>query len=128
MERRRFRKEEVFPLKWQIAVHFVCRDLMETLNAIEAARIEEHARAHDICLKENARIGNGTVHVALRGEIHHHVGLFFFKQAIHEVPVRDVPAHEGEARIVPNGSQRLQVARVSELIQTDDLSSEWVSS
>ena len=85
------------------------------------ARIEEHARTHDVRLEKNARIGNGAIHVALRGEIHHHVGLFFFKQAIHEVPVRDVPAHEGEARIVPNGSQRLQVARVSELIQTDDL-------
>ena len=121
MKRRGLGEEEVFPLKGQVAVHFVRRDLMETLNAIEAARIEKHARAHDVRLEEDARIGDGAVHMALRGEIHHHVGLFFLKQPIDEVPIRDVSPHEGEARLLPDGSERLQIPRIGELVQTEEL-------
>ena len=121
MERRSLCEEKIFPLEGQVAVHFVRRDLMETADAIEAARVEEHARAHDIRLEEDARIRDGPVHMALRGEIHHHVGLFFFKQPIDEVPVRDVPLHKGKARLLPDGGERLQIARIGELIQTDDL-------
>ena len=121
MERRGLGEKEVLPLKGQVAVHFVRRDLMEPADTVEAARIEEHAGAHDVRLEEDTRIGDGTVHMALCGEIHHHVGLFFFKQPIGEVPVRNVSPHEGEARLLPDGREGLEVPRIGELVQTDDL-------
>ena len=121
MERRGLSEEEVFPLERQVAVHFVGRDLMETADAVEAAYIEEHAGAHDVRLEEDARVGDGAVHVALRSEIHHHVGLFLFKQLIDEVPICDISPHEGEAGLLPDGREGLQVPRIGELVQAEDL-------
>ena len=121
MEGRGLCEEKVFPLERQVAVHFVGRDLMETTEAVEAARIEEYAGPHDVRLKEDARVGDGAVHVALCGEVHHHVGFFVFKQLVNEFSVCNVSAHEGEARFIPDGCKRLEVPRIGELVQAEDL-------
>ena len=121
MEGRGLCEEEIFSLKRQVAVHFIRRDLMETTDAIESARIEEHAGAHDVRLEENARGGDGAVHMALCGKVHHHVGLFFFKQLVNEFSVCDVSAHEGKARVIPDGRERLEIPRIGELVQAEDL-------
>ena len=58
--------------------------------------------------------------MALGGEIHHHVRVFFLKELVHALPVADVQLHEAEVGVIHDRGEGGQVARVGQLVQTHD--------
>ena len=93
---------------------------MITLNAVLAACIHHHRGTHNICLQENARILDGTVHMGFRCKVHDHIRMLFFEQTVDRFTVTDVRLHETEIRIVHYRCQRRQIACISQLVNTDD--------
>ena len=59
--------------------------------------------------------------MTLRGEVHHDVGLVLFERRLDRVTLADVRAHEAVSRIISNVRQALQVARVGQRIEIDDV-------
>ena len=98
----------------EAAVHFVGRNLMEAHAAApggvalfvaprlpcRAGGVEEALRAEDIGLQEKLRIFDAAVHVALGGEVHHHVEAVFGKEAVDEFAVADIAFHKVAAFVV----------------------------
>ena len=58
--------------------------------------------------------------MAFRGEVHHHVGMFFLKQLINAFSVADIQLHEAEVGVIHDRRQRGQVAGVGQLVQADN--------
>jgi hypothetical protein len=100
MDRSIFMEEEIWSIKWKIAINFISGNLVISLDAVFPARIHENARADDICLKEDRRILDASVNVALSSEVDDHVGMLFFKELIDAFPVADVELYESEVRVV----------------------------
>ena len=59
--------------------------------------------------------------MGLRREVHDHVRLLLFKQAEDELPVRDIPPDKAVIRRVLHRLHALQVPRVGQEIEVDDL-------
>ena len=100
MKGRCLSKEQVRAVQRKISVNLVSRYLVISLDAVFPARIHENARADDICLKEDRRILDASVNVALSSEVDDHVGMLFFKELIDAFPVADVELYESEVRVV----------------------------
>lgn len=66
-------EEQVGTVERQIAVNLVGRYLMIALDAVLAAGVHQRRRAHDVGLKEDARVLDGAVHVALRRKVRDNV-------------------------------------------------------
>ena len=115
-----FGKEQVRAVQGKIAVDFVGGDLMEAPDIVLAAAFQKHLCTHHIGAYKDARIGDGAVHVAFGREVDHDIGLFLLKEPVHGFGVGDVGAHEAKARVLHDGSQRLHVAGVGQLVQADD--------
>ena len=75
-------KEQVGAIQGQVTVHFVGGDLVVALDAVLAAGVHQHLGAQDVGLQEDLGILDGAVHVALGGEVHHHIGFFFLEELI----------------------------------------------
>ena len=63
MEWSRLGKEQIRPVDRQVSVYLVGTDLMIPFNTIFAAGIHQNSRTDDICLQEDFRVFNGTVHM-----------------------------------------------------------------
>ena len=120
MQRRLLRKEEVGSVERQIAVHLVRRDLMIAPDAVLAAGIHQNGRADDVGLKEDTRVLDGAVDMALRREVDDDVGLLLLEEFTDRLAVADVRLHEAEVGVVHHAPERGQIARIGELIQTHD--------
>lgn len=120
LEVRLFRKEQVRTVERQIAVDFIGRNLMIAVNAVFAAGIEQHTRADDIRLQENLRILNRAVDMRLRCEIDDNIRLLLLKNAINRLAVRDIRTDELEVLLLHRALKRLKVARIRQLIHTDN--------
>ena len=59
--------------------------------------------------------------MALGGEMHHGVRREALERFAHFGVVRDVGAHEGVARIVRHGRERVEIARIGELVDHQHL-------
>ena len=119
MNRRRFLKEQIWPVQRQIAVDFISRHLMIALDTVLAAGIHEDRRPHDIRFQENRRILNGPVDMGFRRKINDHIGMFFCKQRIHRIAVANIGLDKTEVILPHNRCQRRQIPGIRQLIQTN---------
>lgn len=120
MEWRLFREEQVRPVQGQVAVDFVCGDLVVTLDTILPASIREDRGADDIGLQENLRIQDGTIHMGLGSKVHHHIRMLLFKESIHRIPVTDIHLHKPKIRLIHDRSQSGEIPSISQLIEADN--------
>ena len=93
---------------------------MVTLDAVLAASVHQNTGTDDIGLEEDSRIFDRTVNMRLCRKVDHDVRMFFFKQFIHCFAVADISLHEAEIRVIHNRGQCGQIARIGQLVQTDD--------
>jgi len=70
--------------------------------------------------EEGARTVDGAVHVALGGEVQHGVGRPFPEHPGHGARVGDVPVHEGQAGVLAQLREALEVPGVGELVEHED--------
>ena len=120
LEVRLLRKEEIRAVERQVAVDLVRRDLMVAVDAVLAASVEQHARADDVRLQENLRILDRAVDMRLRREIDDDVRLLLLKDTVDGLAVCDVRADELEVLLLHRRLERLEVARIRQLIDTND--------
>ena len=120
LEVRLFREEEIRAVERQVAVDLVRRDLMVAVDAVLAAGVEQHARADDIRLQEDLRILDGAVDMRLCREVDDDVRLLLLKDAVDSLAVRDVRADELEVLLLHRRLERLEIARIRQLVDADD--------
>ena len=113
-------EEQVRPVKRQVAVNFVCGNLVIPGDAELPAGVHQHLSAQNVGLQEYFGIFDGAVNVALRREVHHHIRVLFRKELANPFPVADVQLHEPKIGIFHHGSQGGQVPRVGQFVQAND--------
>ena len=120
LEVRLFREEEIRAVERQVAVDLVRRDLMVAVNAVLAAGVEQHARADDVRLQEDLRILDGAVDMRLRRKVDDDVRLLLLEDAVDRTAVCDVRTDELEVLLLHRRLERLEVARIRQLVDADD--------
>lgn len=120
LEVRLLREEEVRTVERQVTVDLVRRDLMVAVDAVLAAGVEQHARADDVRLQEDLRILNGAVDMRLRCKVNDDVRLLLLEDAVDRPAVCDVRADELEVLLLHRALERLEVARIRQLVDADD--------
>ena len=113
-------EEQVGTIQRQVAVHFIGGHLMIPLDTVLTTGVQHDLCAQDIGLEEHLRVLDGTVHMALCGEVHHHVRMLFLKQVIDGPTVTDVRFHEAEVGVLHDALQRGQIAGIGQFVHTDD--------
>ena len=93
---------------------------MIACDAVFAAGVHQDGGADDIGVKEDLGILNGTVHMALSGEVYNHIRMFLLKKPVDGFPVCDALFYKTEVLVVHNRLQRGQVSRIGQAVQTDD--------
>ena len=93
---------------------------MIPLDAILPAGVQHDLRAQNVSLEKDLRVLDGAIHMALGGEVHHHVGVFLLKQVIDSLAVTDVRLHETEVGLVHDALQRGQVSGIGQLVHADN--------
>lgn len=121
LEVRLLREEQVRTVERQIAIDLVRRDLMVAVDAVLAAGVEQHARADDVRLQEDLRILNGAVDMRFRCEVNDDVRLLLLEDAVDRPAVCDVRADELEVLLLHRILERLEVARIRQLVDADDV-------
>mgnify|MGYP007134712884 CR=1 FL=1 len=58
--------------------------------------------------------------MALGREVHDHVGMFFFKQAVDRLPVADVHLGKAEVRLPEQRRERREIAGIGELVDAHE--------
>ena len=120
MQRRLLGEKEVGAVERQIAVHLVRRHLVIAPDPVLAAGVHQNGRADDIGLQEDARVFNGTIHMALGGKVDHHVGMLLLEELVHRLPIANVRPDKTEIGLVHHVLERREIARVRELIEAHD--------
>src|SRR5712672_3388240 len=82
--------------------------------------LEQGEGAEDIGLNELGGPVNGTIDVALSGEVNDGARRVSFEEAPDQLPVADIPVDEHVRRIVLERQEICRVARVGELVHVDD--------
>ena len=77
-----------------------------------AAGIHQHLGAHDVGRQKDRGILDRTIHMALRREVYHHIGLCLLKESKDGLAVHNVGLGELKMGIVHHRGQSLQIARV----------------
>ena len=90
-------------------------------DLVAAHGLQQGESAHQVGLDEGRGVQEGVVVMRLRGEVHDRIGTSH--NAVDEVGVRNVALDDGQAGGELGGhvSEGRAVARVSELIQDDDI-------
>lgn len=120
LEVRLLREEQVRAVERQVAVDLVRRDLMVAVDAVLAAGVEQHARADDIRLQEDLWILDGAVDMRLRRKVDDDIRLLLLEDAVDRLAVCDVRADELEVLLLHCRLERLEVARIRQLVNADD--------
>ena len=115
-----FGKEQVRSVQRQIAVDFVGRNLVITLDAIFPASVHHNRCAEDIGLEEDLRVFDRAVYVRFSCKVDNDVGLFFLEELVHALTVADVQLDKSEVRIVHHRFQCGQIASIGQLVQTNN--------
>ena len=113
-------EEEIGPVQGQVAVDLVRGDLVIARDAEGAAGVHQDGGADDVGLKEDGRVLDAAVHVALGGEVHHDVRVLLAEDAVYGLAVADIDLAEAEVRLLHDGGKGGEVARVGQLVQADD--------
>ena len=113
-------EKQVGTVQRQVAVHLVGGHLVIPLDAVLPAGVQHDLRAQNIRLQKDLRVLNGAIHMALGGEIHHHVRMLLLEQVIDGLAVADVRLHEAEVGPTHDAFQRGQIAGVGQLVHADD--------
>ena len=121
MNRGLLREEQVRTVQGKIPVDLVGGYLVIALDAVGPAGIQERGGSHHIGPHKGLRIGDGAVHMALRRKVHDNIRLLFLKQIKDKLPVCDVAPDKLIIRLSLQRRHRLQVARVGQKIQIDEL-------
>src|SRR5712672_2330396 len=82
--------------------------------------LEQREGAEDIGLNELSGPENGTIDVALRGEVNDGAWRVSFEEAPHQFPVADISVDEHVRRVVLERQEICRIARVGELVHVDD--------
>ena len=93
---------------------------MVTLNTVFPAGVQHDLRTQNVGLQEDLRVLDGAVHVALGGEVHHHVGMLLLKQIVDGLAVTDIRLHETEVGLIHDALQRRQVTGIGQLVHADN--------
>ena len=120
MDRSFLGEEQIRTIQRQVTVNFVGRNLMITLDTVLAASIHQHTGTDDVGLEEDSRIFDGTVNMRFCRKVDHDVRMLFLKQLVHSFAVTDICLHKAEFRVIHNRGQCGQIARIGQLVQTDD--------
>ncbi len=83
--------------------------------------LQQRERADNIGLDELAGSIDRAVDVAFRREMHHGVGRKALEQFAHPRRIGDVSANKGIARVVRHGCERVEIARIGELVDHQHL-------
>ena len=109
-------EEQVGPVQRQVAVDLVGGHLVIPLDAVLPAGVHHHGSAQDIGLEEHLGVLNGAVHMALRCEVDHNIGVFLLKELVDGIPVTDVDLAEAEVGVLHGRFQGGQVARIGQAV------------
>ena len=82
--------------------------------------LQQGERPHHVGLREGKRVADGTVDVALGGEVDDAVDLLVLHQLQHPFEIADVHLHEAVVRPVLDVFQVREIPRVGELVEVDD--------
>ena len=93
---------------------------MITLDTVFAACIHKNSSTDDICGKENFRVLDGTVYVALGCEVYNHIRVFFLKKFVNCFAVGDAFFYETEIWVVHDRCKSGKVSCIGQTVQTDD--------
>ena len=115
-----FGKEQVRSVQRQIAVDFVGRNLVITLDAILPASVHHNRCAEDVGLEEDLRVLDRAVYMRLRRKVDNDVGLFLLEELVYALTVADVQLDKSEVRIVHHRFQCGQIAGIGQLVQTNN--------
>ena len=121
----------------QSTVHLVGADVVETagnrrsrvgardevlvLFPARLGGLEERKRTHHVGLSEGERILDGTVHVRLGRQVDDAVHVLLLHELEDTLEVADIHHHKAVIGLVLNVLEVGQIARISELIQVNDL-------
>ena len=111
-------EEQVRPVQGQVAVDLIGGHLVIALNAVLPAGVHHHGGAQDVGLEEYLRVLDGAVHMALRREVDHHVGVLLLKELVDGLPVTDVGFTEAEIGVLHGLFQGGQIARIGQAVHT----------
>ena len=89
------------------------------LAPVCAGRFEQRIGADDIGFDKIGRAGNGAIHVAFSGQMHHRIRLVGGEDPIQLRAITDIHLLKGVAVTCGYVSQRFEVARIGELIKVD---------
>ena len=119
MNRRFFREEQIRAVKRQISVDLIRGNLMIASDAVFSGCVHQYGSPDNIRLQEDFRAFNASVHVAFRREVDDDFRLFLREQCFNPRTVADVQFDKTEVRLIHHRSQRTQISRVGQFIQTD---------
>ena len=94
---------------------------MIALYAVGAAGIEQGCRADHVGAHKNLRVRDAAVHMGLRRKVNHNVRLLLLEKVKDKGSVRDIAAHKAVVLLVCDRRNALQIARIGQKIQVDDL-------
>ena len=94
---------------------------MVALNSVLSAGIQQSGGSHYVGSRKTCRVLDGAVHMALRRKVYDNIRLLRLKQVKYKLPVRNIPADKLVIGGVLHLRQVLQVSRIGQKIQVDDL-------
>ena len=112
----------------EVAVHFVCADVVETevgffvafqYLPILTGSFQQGVGAYDVGFDEVSGAVYGAVYVAFGGQVHDGVWLVLGQYAVYFSTVADVYLFEGVAFTVAHFCQAFEVAGVGEFVEVD---------
>ena len=89
------------------------------INAVASARVEQARRAGDVCLKEDKRVLDRPVNMALGGKIDHDIKFLLGKELVNKLPVGNIALDELKFRILHSLIKALEIARICEGVEAD---------
>lgn len=111
-------------------VNFVRGDMEETESrlffwtqspVVAECGLEKVIGAEDVGVNEVFRTVDGSVHVALGGEVHDGIRRVFFKEAVDDGGIANIGLDKGVVRVIKAASKGGKVSRIGELVDIDDL-------
>ena len=113
-------KEQVGTVERQVAVDLIGGDLVIARDAVLAAGVHQHLRAEDIGGEKDLGILDGAVDMTLRRKVDDDIRVLLLKQPINTRTVADIELEKTELRILHHAFERREIARIGQLVQTDD--------
>lgn len=115
-----FGKEQVRSVQRQVAVDFVGRNLVITLDTVLPASVHHDSSTQNVGLEEDLWVLDRAVYMRLSCKVDNDVGLFFLEELVHALTVADVQLDKSEVRIVHHRFQCGQIAGIGQLVQTNN--------